>query len=241
MVWILVVFAAALTFQYRNDAYLLPLYPAMAILAASAIPSRAAQSQRIPSTSPKRAGYWAWGLVTLAFLIFGAKAMAPAETWGIPFHPERVNPSQTALDRYHRLRRANDLLLVEPDDDFYSADLGLPHVRYVWLDPSPPRHFPLDFEYLGILISAADYARLPALQPEFARRLREWGLNSTDPIPTSILARNRDELAELIRSHPQADFFVPRDWVAADQGVHQFWPGDGGRDFLLAREKIQRP
>jgi hypothetical protein len=221
LIWILVVFAAALAFQYRNDAYLLPMYSALAILAASAIPGASPASATSPTPVMKTRRNWATGFAILACLVFAGKVIASAQPWGIPFKPESVNPSLAALDRYAALHRGNDLLVVEPDDDFYSADIGLPHVRYVWVDPNPPRHFPLDFQYLGILISAADYSRLPELQPQFEQRLREWNLNSSDPIPTSILARNRDELAELIRTHPMADFFLTTDWIAGDQAVHQ--------------------
>ncbi len=228
LVWIAVVFAAALVFQYRNDAYLTPLYPALALLAASAIPARRAMLAAV-----------------FAGLIFAGKAAAPAQVWGIPFEPENFNPSLAALDGYAAMHRGNDLAVIEMDDDFYSACIELPHVRYVWIDPKPPRRFPLDFQYLGILVSAEEYARMPELRGEFARRLRDEGLDSTDPIPTTILARSPAELGELVRSHPQVDFFLPADWASIDQGVHDrsavrdHAPDE--RVFLLAREKIQRP
>jgi 4-amino-4-deoxy-L-arabinose transferase-like glycosyltransferase len=228
LVWAVVIFAAALTFQYRNDAYLTPLYPALAILVAMAIPRRRSI---------------AFGGVALLLLI--GKAVASTQAWGIPFEPENVNPSLAALNEYAAMKRGNDLAVVDTDDEFYSACIGLPHIRYVWIDPNPPRRFPLDFQYLGILISAAEYARMAELQPEFERRLRAEGLNTSDPIPTSILAKTPEELGELIRTHPQVDFFLPGNWTHIDQGVHVRTTvpinGTGDRVFLLAREKIQRP
>ncbi len=224
LVWIAVVFGAALTFQYRNDAYLTPLYPALALLAASAIPKRFANAA-----------------AALAALLFICKAIAASQPWGLPFELENVNPSIAALDQYAALHRGNDLAVLNMDDDFYSACIGLPRVRYVWIDPNPPRHFPMDFPYLGVLISASQYARLPELEPEFARRLRAEGLDSTAPIATSILARTPEELGELVRTHPQVDFFLPKDWAPIDQGAHQPLSVPGDRVFLLSREKIQRP
>jgi Dolichyl-phosphate-mannose-protein mannosyltransferase len=218
IVWILVVFGAALVFQYRNDAYLTPLYPALAILAVAAIPRKVAP----------------WTTV-LACALFAGKIISASQPWGLPFEPETTNPSIAALDRYAALHRPNDLLVVEVDDNFYSADLGLPHVRYVWIDPAPPRRFPMDFQYLGILISAAEYARMPELRAEFERRARAENLNSSDPIPTTILAHNAAELRDLIRTHPEVDFFLPAEWISADQGVHLQGERTATRGFLLAR------
>jgi hypothetical protein len=99
--------------------------------------------------------------------------------------------------------------VIEPDDEFYSTDLNLPNVRYVYVDPSTQhRRNPLDFWYLGILITAADFSRLPELRPQFEQRLRDWGLDSGAPIATTILAANAKEVAALIEEHPGADFFV---------------------------------
>ncbi len=224
LIWIAIVFAAALAFQYRNDAYLAPLYPALALLVASAI--------------PKRFGV---GAAVAAMALFAVKAIAATQVWGLPFEPEVVNPSLSALDQYAAQKRGNDLAIIEMDDNFYSACLDLPEVRYIWIDPTPPRHFPLDFIDLGVLMSAKEFSHLPESQPEFARRLKAEGLDSTAPIGTSILARNGEEIGELIRSHPRIDFFLPKDWAAIDQGVHEQSGGTGDRVFLLSREKIQRP
>ena len=206
LAWLMVVLAAALAFQYRNAAYLLPACPAMAILAGGGIPRQARK----------------WALAG-SLLLLAAKTGMPQRPWGLPFGPESVNPSHALLDRYASLRRGNDLLLIQPEDEFYSACLPLAHVRYVFLDPRPSRpRLPLDLEYLGILITAPDFSRLPQLRPEFERRLREFDLNSGQPIATTILARDQDEIAALIRQHPEADFFV-------------------NRELRLSSEVIQRP
>lgn len=205
--WAAVVLACALAFQYRNAAYLMPVFPAMAVLAAGAI--------------PKHRGRIALSIAVGLFLV---KALAPGATWGLPFGPESVNPSHRALEAYAALHRGNDLIVIDPDDQFYSADLGLPKVRYCYLDPRTERpRSPLDFEYLGITVTAAEFERLDELLPVFAQRLREWNLDSTEPIATVILARNEPEISELIRLHPESDFYGP------------------ARVFRLSGVMIQRP
>ncbi len=210
LAWIVVVVAAALSFEYRNTSYLLPVFPALAVLAAGAIPKR-----------------WALWAVALAGVLFAGKVLAPARSWGIPFAAESAIPSEAALDQYAALDRGNDLIVIEPDDEFYSADLNLPHVRYVYIDPSTQhRRNPLDFWYLGVLITAADFSRLPELRPQFEQRLRGWGLDSGVPIATTILAANENEVAALIEEHPEADFFVQ--------------DPAGGHHIVLSGKAIQR-
>jgi 4-amino-4-deoxy-L-arabinose transferase-like glycosyltransferase len=206
VVWLVVTVGAALAFRYQNAAFILPAYPAMAILADGAIPDKARK----------------WALRAI-FLLLVVKLAAPNQPWGLPFGPEFVNPTYEALNRYAALHRGNDPILIEPEDQFYSASLPLARVRYLFLDPRP-RHriLPLDFQYLGILMMAEDFNRLPELLPQFERRLREFDLNSTEPIATTILARNQDEIAEVVRDHSDADFFVHR-------------------QFRLSSKVIQRP
>jgi hypothetical protein len=223
--WVVVIFAAVLAFHYRNTSYLEPAFPALTLLAAEAVPKgRALQA------------------LALALVLFAGKAMAGDEPWGIPFAPESVNSSHAALDAYAALHRGNTLILVEPDDQYYSADLDLPHVRYCYLDPRTDRHkFPLDFEYLGVTVTADQFERMSELQPVFERRLHEWNLDSAEPIATVILARSKEEIAVLIHSHPETDFYVPADGASSDAGVHESRPLGGGRVFLLSRVMIERP
>lgn len=222
---IAVVSAAVLVFQYRNAAYLMPMFPVLAVAAAFAIP-------------PKLARF----TVAMAVALFAAKALAPAQPWGIPFAPESVNPSHAALDSYAKLGRPNDLILADPDDQFYSATLRLPHVRYLYLDPSTQRRkFPLDFEYLGITVTAGDFARLNERTPVFRQHLQEFDLDSPAPIATVILARNEDEVAATLADHPEVDFYIPERWASGDRGAHATRPAAPGRVFLLSRVVIQRP
>ncbi len=230
LVWMVVVLAAVLGFRYRNAAYLMPALPAIALLAGHAIPRRFA----------------AWALA-LAAVLFAAKSLAAKQPWGIPFAPESVNLSQRQLDKYAALHRGNDLILIEPDDQFYSADLDLPRVRYLFVDSgAPPQRLPLDFEYLGILMTAADFASLDETRAVYEQRLRQWGLNSADPIATTILARNQDQVAMVLEQHPEADFFAPAEWASRDHDVHDIYrvnfPHESApKEFLLSRKVIQRP
>jgi 4-amino-4-deoxy-L-arabinose transferase-like glycosyltransferase len=208
--WIVVVLAAALSFEYRNTTYLLPVFPALALLVGRAIPSR-----------------WAVGVLALAALLFAGKVVASAEPWGLPFGPQSVIAMEPMLDRYAALQRGNELVIVSPDDGFYSACLDLPRVRYLYLDPSTERRkYALDFEYLGVTVTASDFERLPELRPQFKQRLFEWGLQTGDPVATVILAQNQEQIDAIVRDHPNVDFILP------DAG--------GGHHLLLSREVIQR-
>jgi Dolichyl-phosphate-mannose-protein mannosyltransferase len=220
LAWIVVVLGAALSFEYRNTSYLLPLLPAFALLVGGAIPKDRAK----------------WALA-LAVALFAAKALEPGQTWGIPFKPEAVIAAEPVLDRYAALKRGSELIVGDPNDEFYSACLGLPRVRYLYLDPSTEhRRYPLDLEYLGVLISASDFARLPELRPQLAQRLRDWGLDHGDPIGTAILAPTIEQIRALVHDHPGADFLLPSDWAAEDAGVHEIVPTSMDRELLLSRE-----
>lgn len=235
LAWIAVVLAAALSFEYRNTSYLLPVFPAMALL--------------VGGTIPRDRAKWA---LALAVALFAAKVLAPAQTWGIPFKPESVIAVQPVLDRYAALKRGNELIVGHPDDGFYSACLDLPRVRYVYLDPSTERrHYALDFEYLGVLMTASDFARLPELRPEFDQRLRDWGLRPSldvegDPVGTVILAPTVEQIQALVRDHPGSDLLLPVEWAAQDAGVHEVLPVEvppqsGSWEILLSREVVHRP
>jgi hypothetical protein len=120
LVWPLIVLTCSFFIQDRNAANLLPAVPAMAILAARAIPASRATCA-----------------LGLAVAVFAGKLLAQSQPWGIPWDPEFVNPSHAALARYAALNRGNDLIVIEPDDQFYSATLGLPRVSYVYTENPP--------------------------------------------------------------------------------------------------------
>lgn len=231
LAWIVVVLAAALSFEYRNTSYLLPVFPAMALLVAGAIPKDRAK----------------WALA-LAAALSAAKVAAPARTWGIPFKAESAIALEPVLDRYAAMQRGNELIIGFPDEGFYSACLDLPRVRYLYLDVSTERsRYALDFEYLGIVVTASEFERLPELRrSQFDQRLRDWGLNLSqgsggDPIATTILASTLEQIQALVHDHPKADFLLPAEWAARDGGVHEGVPTEADRELLLSREVVHRP
>ena len=225
LAWSAVVLAAAMTFEYRNTTYLTPLLPAMAILAGLAVPRR-----------------WAAAALGVAAGFFVAKTVTATEPWGIPYRAQSEIPAQPALDRYAALKRGNELIVADPDDQFYAACLNLSKVRYLYLDEGlEHRHFALDFEYLGVTMTSADFEHLVQAKPEFEKRLHEWGLVNGDPIASVILASDLDVIRALVPNHPEADFYLPVTWASGDQGIHQILDTGNGRELLLAREMIQRP
>ncbi len=246
--FLIVVLACALAFRYRNTSYLMPLYPAMAMLAAGAIASLNTRFPKPVLAFTYRKTTYFMSLfpamvILAASAVFIAKAALPDELWGLPFYAESEAPSEGALDRYAALHRGNDLILIQPEDHFYSSDLDLAHVRYAYLDPhaytQDSKNIPLDFRHLGIAVTADDFAHIADLTPTFTARLRDFDLDSTAPIATLILARNNAQIDALIAAHPEADFYTPREFAS---GVsHDLVRGTTSRIFLLAREKIPRP
>jgi len=90
----------------------------------------------------------------------------------------------------------------------------------------PPQP-PLDLHYLGIQVSADEFAAIDRLRPVWRARLREWGLYSDDPIATAVVARSRGEVMQLIRSHPEADFLLPETYRGVI-GTHVAGAASGG-------------
>lgn len=193
--WIAVVLAAGFFWSYRNVAYLAPAIPALAILGSRVLPGRLA-----------------CGIFAASLLV---KVAIPGQPWSIELRPGVLHPSVTLLDDYTRLHRGRELILVDPFDGFYSSVLPLPRVRYCFVSPSgvPPQG-PFDLHWLGIVVSADEFAALDRLAPVWRAHLREWGLDSAEPIGTAIVARSREEVARLMESRPAADFLVPESYRA---------------------------
>ena len=194
--WLAVLAAALLLFQYRNAAYLMTWVPALAILATA----------YGPVFGVRRAA-----MVTGALgLLFVAKAQFPDRPWGLSFQTGTTVQAAPLLDAYARLGRPNDLVLVSPDDEFYSAVLPLPRVRYCFIEPGDTPHPQLlDFRYLGINVTAGQFDELRKWRGVFLQRLRAWGLDSEEPIATVIVARSMEELVKTVLAHPNTDFFLP--------------------------------
>ncbi|HMD72085.1 MAG TPA: glycosyltransferase family 39 protein [Bryobacteraceae bacterium] len=225
--WMGVLLAAVLFWQYRNVTYLLPLGPAAAILAAS-----------YGTLSETRSAKW---LLALALVGFALKAATPGMPWGISFRGGTVVASAPLLSEYCGLGRANELVLVEPDDEMYSSVLPLPRVRYYLIGQMPVSgRYGMDFAAMGIVLDAAQFDGVGRLLPAFRRRLGEWGMKSTAPVGTMIVGSTAADLARTMGNHPTTDFFLPeryREAVSASAAAaHEIVPTPPGHLLLLARE-----
>ena len=109
------------------------------------------------------------------------------------------------LRSYRELHRANELILANPDDEFYSAALRLPGVRYYLLDPSNVvAGLAPHCSYLGgktdtlkrrcchLLSTISRWLALD-LKPAFSRFLRIWSAIITErccpPVQPNAMVR----------------------------------------------------
>jgi hypothetical protein len=223
VVWMAAAVIAIFANQYRNIAYLLPALPALSWMAA----------EFGPFGSRRRAAA-ALGLLAG---VFALRAANPEQAWGFSFAKGSTIAVAPALDRYAALQRERELILIDAGDEFYAATLGIRRVRYCFpANEAAYRRYGLDFRYLGVALTTEEFLSRNRLEPEFARRLAEWGLPSTEPIGTVILAGSDKDAVGLIEASPQADFLVP----AAILGLlsrhkHEIREAAAGRVFLLAR------
>ena len=109
-VWILVLGAALLIFRHRVAYYLLPVVPAVCLVAVG----------WSPLFKGKRT------IVTLAALViaFGVKAGGGGAVWALDFDRATALKSAASLKRYCQQERSNELVIVSADDEFYSAILA---------------------------------------------------------------------------------------------------------------------
>lgn len=221
VVWGAVGLGVVAAFQYRGATYLLPVLPALAILAAKSMPPR-------------------W-LMTCAVAAFCVKAALGSERWGLPYKPEFESPVAATLDRYAAMNRGNELWFVQVEDQFYSAVLRIPKVRYMYVSPGAnPSQFKMDFFSLGIMLHGADFERLHDLRPGYEAKLKAWGQTTGDPLGTVVFSESQPELDALIRAHPEVDMLAPRVVATIDAGAHDLSEAGGGNLLLLSREVVQR-
>jgi hypothetical protein len=212
---VVAVAAAAGANQYRNIAYVLPAIPALCLLAAQATAKRARM------------------IAAIAAVAMLVRIAQPQQPWGLRYQPSGSIAVAPALRDYAKVGRPNDLLIVDPEDEFLATTLGLPKVRYVYFGGAESyQRYGLDFRHLGIAVTLDEWRRLPALTPLYQERLRAWGWNSPDPIASVILLRDASELPRLIESSPDADFLLRRRMPAP---AHEIRELEGGRVFLYAQ------
>lgn len=228
--WSIAAFALLLIFGTRVAYYLLPLTPALVLLAVR--------------FSPLFRGRWAIPMCAILTLVFLIKAVQPDMPFGLDYRSKTV-ASAPALENYSRLRRVNDLLIVSPDDEFYSSDLDLPKLRYVYLGTVDPTKTTMFFYSLGVNVSTTDFCRLDSLRPLYQQRLADWGNPNAGAIGTIVDAHSSSDLGDLIRCRPASDFFIPDPLrvaaTEAGQSTHIAGQSSNGRFFLLANRSARRP
>jgi hypothetical protein len=227
--WITVMLAATLAWQYRNASYLLPLVPALALLAAAWGPFR---------TRPAAP----WMLVVLAagFLV---KSSAPELPWGLDYRAGTVVRAAPILSAYCAQARGNELIIVEVADNRYATVLPLARLRYVTVAPveAPAGPFTKHFEDMGITVTVDQFNHLARYTSAFRDRLRQWGLDSGAPIATLITAHGTADLTALVRAHPESDFLISAFYRKAVESAPQEIVG-AAADYLLllSRTPVER-
>ena len=221
-----VIAAALLAFQYRNLPYALSIVPFLAVLGAVYFPR------------------WRWRTAVLS-AVFLAKIAFPAQPWGLPLGASNPTPSAASIRSYARQKRPNELIVVSPDDNFYSCTLAIPRVRYVYVDPGDVvRKYAPHYSYLGIVVTAQQFLQMNGARGMFLERLKDWGVDSDEPLATAIVVRSDAEIADLVRASPLSDFLVP-DAVGGqlppDVLSEHSVVGSGGEWFLLARRPPPDP
>ena len=227
--WIVVMLAAIFGWQYRNASYLLPLVPALALLAAGWGPFRTRR-------------YAPWMLVVLA-AAFQIKASAPELSWGLDFRAGTVQATAPTLSDYCAQARGNELIVLDLADDLYAAALPLARLRYAAVAPleAPAGPYAMPFADMGITVTVGQFNDLARYTPTFRARLREWGLDSGAPVGTLIVARSEADLAALIRAHPDSDFLITGAYRHVAESAPQEVIGTAAdRLLLLSRTPVAR-
>ena len=218
--WIAVMLAALLGWQYRNASYLLPLVPALALLAAAWGPFRT-----------RRYADWMLVVLAAAFLI---KMSVPELPWGLNYRAGTVQPTAPILSAYCRQARGNQLIVLDLADDLYASALPLARLRYATIAPLAETTDPytMPFAEMGISVTVDQFNDLARVTPAFRAYLREWSLDSDDAIATLIVARSAADLTALVRAHPDTDFLIPGAYRRAVESAPQEVIGTAA-DYLL--------
>ncbi|MCS7025557.1 MAG: glycosyltransferase family 39 protein [Bryobacteraceae bacterium] len=215
--WLSLVLAVALALsgnQYRNIAYVLPAVPALAYFG-GLLAAKHARPAAI-----------------LLALVYAFRATQPDQPWGLRFQPVHNIKVRQSLETYAQLGRTHDLLIVDPEDEFVATTLGLRKVRYVYFgDLEPYRRYGLDFHALGIAVTLEEWRDRKARIPRYLKLLRQWGVDSAEPIASVIVLRDASELPVLIETTPEADFLLRRRWPSPHHEVREL---PEGRVFLYA-------
>ncbi len=210
--WLAIVLLAMMAFQSRSFLYAILLLVPMAILASgySWIPQR-----------------WLIGLLLAAAVL---KIAVPGY-WSPAFPTDE---SLAPLRAYAARHRPNELIIVQPDDEFFSMLQPIAGVRYVFLDSTGAlQRYAPHLAWLGITMTASEFLHYDQVEASYLARLRSWRLNDPDPLATSISAASPAEIAAMIQARPTSDFYLPDALVPRDTPIAPIRTGRG-RAFLLA-------
>jgi hypothetical protein len=232
--WFALATGALLLFRFQNLPYAILLIPPGCLIVAAYNPIFSAQRAK-------------WGLLALC-AIFVLKSSEPGKIWGLGFGAAQPLAAVAGLRSYYNLGRSNELILADSDDYFYASTLRLPRIRYYFRvqDDVLPKFIP-HYVHLGIMLTEDEFERLPQLEPTYASRLGDWGLDSTEPIGTAILGQSDDALVRLVRARPASDYYVTLSelqMLERDEAIrrtHSVRELPYGRAFLLAQTTGSRP
>lgn len=232
--WFAIATGALLLFRFQNLPYAILLIPPACLIAAAYSPVFSGPRVK-------------WGVLALC-AIFVVKSSQPGKIWGLSFGAVEPIPAVAAIRSYYGLGRSNELILADTDDYFYASTLPLPHIRYYFRvqDDILAKFIP-HYVHLGIMLTEAEFERLPELESTYAARLRDWGLNSTEPIGTAILGSSDDALVRLVKARPGSDYYVTMpelQLLERDESIrrtHSVRELPYGRAFLLADSAGARP
>lgn len=235
--WLGVTTAALLAFQYRNLQYAVMLLPPLALLASYAVPDLLRVGVGRSAGATRRR---AWAVIALLLGLFVVKGLFPGRLWGLSFGATEAIPESRVLRTYYELGRPNELILIVPDDEFYSFVLPGLRVHYCFVDPDGRiANYASHFRTLGIIVSGDEFLHMAEWQPLFAERLRKWGLESREAVASLILVSAVSDAIEIIRQRSDIDFEIPKsllpDPAAAMISSHDIKDAGPGRVFLLAR------
>jgi len=224
LAWLLVIAAADVAFRYRNLPYVLYMIPALCLVATGYGPLASGKGKKL--------------IATAAVLVFVCKVAFSSQVWGLAYGTEPPIPAEQSLHWYAGLGRPNELIAVNPDDEFYAMTLPVT-VRYCFIDNGgTPLHYSPHYAPLGITVTSEQFQHLQQWEPQFRARLRQWGLDSTDPVATTIVASSVDDVTLMVESHPRTDFYLPAA-IGANLGnaatlAHSVVAVSPDRLFLLA-------
>ena len=184
-------------------------------------------------------------VVTLCalFVWLIAKVEANGQPWSLRPTAPLLAGAQAMRD-YYSLNRHAELISVDPDDELYSLTIPLARMRYCALDPTGVlERFAPHYLQLGIIVTSRQFLSLPTLAPGYEKRLHEWGVDTPEPIASTITISSPAEISEIVNASPESDFYLPAGWlgaIASPERDHQLVRYSSGRIFLLSRTAKSR-